>query len=141
MSQSNSEIMVKKEYDSNNKIYKVFKMQNSIIVDTVKIYNKRGKLIAGRSYSSSSYPREVYFFKKFNNGASRLVKGCMHQLNDSTYYKTGIWTWYRKNGSTFDSIIYDHGNIVLRAHFNRKGTPNIYRYYKQEDVQYEIYKD
>jgi hypothetical protein len=125
--QNKAGVVIHRDYDQKNKIYKVYKTVNSIRIDTMRVYDKDSLLIGEYYYGSPSFPREVNLYEKFKNGATRLIRGTYYEPDEHTSYRNGSWMWYRKNGSIFDSVILDHEKEVFKAHFNRKGQPQYYR--------------
>jgi hypothetical protein len=111
--QNRVDIVKHRDYDPKNKIYMVYKTQNSIRIDTMKVYDRDSALIGEYYYGTASFPREVHLYEKFRNGATRLIRGTYYEPDENTSYRNGSWMWYRKNGTIFDSVVLDHQKEVF----------------------------
>ena len=109
------------DYYPDGSIHRIIRTHNSIIVDTLRVFNKKGGIINEQYYGDATFPRIISIKQTYKSGASRSMTGYYYQPNDTTGIKHGTWKYYWKNSSIMDSIIYDMGNQIYRARFNKKG--------------------
>ena len=84
-------------------------------------YDKRGRITFINEYIGKSFPRTIITKAFYYSGACRYCEGSMLEEKPGEAYTDGIIKYYWKNMQTMDSVIYEKGEKVYRASFNKKG--------------------
>jgi len=110
------------EYYEDGTLKTEYKIFNGQRVDTLKAYDKKGRLESlfyfGDFGSNDPIYREYYFY----NGASRRMTDYYVDRPGSEPINVGVQKAYWKNGSLMDSVVYDqNGKRTYRARFGKNG--------------------
>ena len=110
------------EYYDDGSVKTEYKEFNGQKVDTLKAYDKIGRLKAilyfGKYGSTEPIYREDYLY----TGASRKITGYHIMEPGKAPIDVGVQKAYWKNGRLMDSVIYDmNGQRIYRARFGKNG--------------------
>jgi len=107
-------------YDS-GEIWRAYKLCDGVMADTFIIYFKDGEIDKLLDYGPPGSDNPVYFIDYKLKGNCRKITGfnAMDQNNKAT--KVGVWRYYWKDDVRMDSVVYDNGAEIYRAHYSNKG--------------------
>jgi len=120
--QDSNDYQTKFEYYEDGSVKTEYKEFNGQKVDTLKAYDKKGRLEAiiyfGEYGSIKPIYREDYLF----TGASSKITGYYLMEPGKEPIDVGVQKAYWKNESLMDSVIYDmNGQRIYRARYDKNG--------------------
>jgi len=107
-------------YDS-GEIWRKYKLCDGVMADTFITYFKNGDIDKLLDYGPPGSTNPVYFIDYKEKGDCRKITGFNAMDQNSKATKVGVWRYYWKDDVRMDSIVYDNGTEVFRAHYTNKG--------------------
>lgn len=92
-----------------------------IIVDTLKAYNKNGKLEGMAIFYDNKFPRRLRNISFYSHGKCKIGISEYIQKKDGSVIRDGLLLGYDKNGIAMDSVVFKMGTEISRTIRNDKG--------------------
>ena len=107
-------------YYSNGKKKDSCYYEKGFIVGNACTYDKKGRITSISEFLGKSFPREINQKTYYKTGICSYDGKVIENAEGKLEYD-GIQKFYWKNGQIMDSAIYENGNKIYRARFNANG--------------------